>query len=168
MSQPEISGPFVHPVTGDTCDDRAEHCQGCIDTYKELLQTAATIHAQMDSLFSELLQHAETPDLDKPKKQVVNGVTDKVLLEKRFNASYPRERGADHPLRQLLEVFPTLTSMVNVDYKESGSKVEKLIRAYEAGELKPNSKEAILAEALEKVRESKEGKPKFEIKPMDM
>lgn len=168
MSQPEINGPFVHPISGDAMVDRRQHCQSCINTYKELLQTQASIGAQLDKLFEELLRHAETPDQQKPKKQVVNGTTDRVELEKRYNASYPRERGADHPLRQLLEVFPTLTAMVNVDYKESGSKVEKLMAQYDAGELKPNTKEAILAEALAKVRESKEGKPKFQIKPINM
>lgn len=76
------------------------------------------------------------------------GKEHKAKLNRRVNVSYPRPKGADHPLADLLEDFSDiLANKVRIELKESGAKIENLLDKY------PNISEDTLEDEVMTVEE---------------
>ena len=164
-----MTNPMKNPITDEMVEDPQAYVDSLAESYRTVRteiyqagQDEAEIIAAMDNLAGESDKELGTFTL----KGVVNDATGKqtvIKLERRQNISYPREKGAEHPLRKLMNVFDQILSrIVNVDYKERGAKIQRLIdRVAEGG---PHTEEeGMLVAELIKVRVTKAGKPSIEI-----
>jgi hypothetical protein len=141
--------------------EEAEYAQSLIDSWahvqKEKYQTGEDEKLLLASL--DLL--AGEPEVKKGTLKIF-GETHIAKITRKINANYPRERGAEHPLRKLLGTFEKLANMISVEYKEKGSQIQALMDRLATGDLKLDD-DAEIAEALATVRTEKAGKPSVAI-----
>lgn len=154
---------WTHPITSEEFADRPAYIQSLADSYakakKELYQWGQD-EAKLVQALNDVVSE-EVPALEHGK-HTLQGVTDEVVVQRKLNATYPKDKGADHPLRQLLPKFDDLGNMIRIDYKESGNKIQGLVDRYYARDLRPNDNPD-LAEELAKLRQTKAGKPTITI-----
>ena len=91
--------------------------------------------------------------------------TDAVMkIRSRQSVTYPRSRGSQHPLEQIMEDHKDVGPLVRISYAESGAKITKLLDQYAQPEHGGLTKEQILlAEDLLQHRQTKPAKPNIEI-----
>lgn len=159
---------YQHPTQKQVSDGqpvmyegRENYVQALIASYekakKEMFNWAkeeAALVAAMNALVDEVHIGLDVG------KTVLEGVQQKVTVERHLSASYPRERGEEHPLRLLLGKFDELGALLNVDYKESGKKIQALLARAKDDKLKLGDNAELAAE-LVKIRQTKAAKPKF-------
>ena len=149
---------MLNPVTLEEFDDLDTLRVSLLQSYATVLADEARVKEGKALLVQAIV--ANSDEVDDAKMTF----GDLIKIKRRFNASYPRERGSQHPLRTLLETFgEDLLELVSIDYKEGGAGIGKLIAKLEAGKLDKNSKEFLMASALNEARQVNEGTPELTI-----
>ncbi len=150
---------YTNPVTNEEFDEIEPYVQSLVACYQKAKQEQykwGQNESKVLNAWNTLADEIQ-PDLKKGKI-TLTGTASLVVVEKKVNASYPKDRGAEHPLRKLLPQHDAaLRPMVKVDYKESGAQIQGLVDRCRAGKLRPDDNEE-LARALLEVRIEKPGK----------
>lgn len=151
-----------NPLTEKEYETKQEYVESLAESYRKLAKQKYQQAQQEAELIKAIDEAAGQGDVVKGKITLA-GMKHDIVLTRKVNVSYPRPRGAEHPLRQLLGDFEELAPLISVDYKERGTQVEKLLVKMRVGEI---SDEIMLqlAQALAKVRQEKPGKPGIEVK----
>jgi hypothetical protein len=152
-----------NPITGVEYETEQELIDSLAESYQKLKKDAFDLAQDEADILKVLDELAGQPKVTRGKIKL-EGVQSVIRVERRENVSYPRDRGVEHPLRHLLTTFQAiLAPMIAVEYKESGSAIEKLLqRAEHPGAC--SEFEQSLADALRSVREVKPGKIGVEVK----
>lgn len=154
----------TNPVTKEKFDELESYVQSLIVTYQKAKQQLYKWKQDEDGVIAaldELVSDVE-PTLTKGKV-TLTGMMETVTVERKVNASYPKDRGAEHPIRKLLPEFDaSLAGMVKMEYKEAGAQIQDLLDRFRHKKLRPNDNEE-LARALLAVRTEKPGKPGIQI-----
>ena len=118
-----------------------------IREYMEIQQTKYSLKEAEDELIALIEEEAVDG--------VVEGDAFTLKLSERTNVTYKKERGAPSPLLALSEEFPILNSMIRVDVRESGQKIQKMLDSPPDDD----TKTADLIKRINAVRQAKKGKP---------
>lgn len=97
---------------------------------------------------------------DDPQEKVHHLHGDRFVLKitPKKNVSYPRPRGAQHPLEKLLQENPHLEQMVRISYDEKGKTIQKFLDDVRQGKITDQNL-VDLAKKIEDAREVKWGTP---------
>jgi len=159
---------WLNPITEITYTDKEMYIRSLIDSYLKIKidqHNSNRLELLLVDAFTELATLV-APDVRKGKTVLMGG--DKTVeIERKLNANYPKQRGAEHPLRKLMGMYDDLGKMVRVEYKESGKQIQELVDRFRAGTLKPTDN-ADLAQSLLKIREEKQAKPTIKIKDVEL
>jgi len=153
----------VNPVTKEEFTSQEALVDSLAKTYvktKKQMNDLVQDETDLVNLMNELVLSTKT------KGTVpLPGKMHMIKLVRKLNASYPRESGEEHPLRALLSVHTKLLGhMIAIEYKESGSKVDALLKLVDAGG--GSDEEKALAAAISASRITKSGKPGVQISDM--
>ena len=114
-----------NPVTDQEYDNERAFVESIIDSYEANRIAAHNITVDENLLIQTLVDIiGETAE----SSTTLQGQSKEVIVKKRVNVSYPKDRSEEHPLRKLLREHGSLLSeMIRVDYKESGAKIQKFM-----------------------------------------
>jgi hypothetical protein len=147
-----------NPVTDAEFKSFGEYIDSLTKSWQDLQIQQYQLDQSKAAILAVAVNAAKEASPDTVRGSVkLEGVVTQLKVVFKQSASYPRERGAVHPLRLLAQDFPELEDMIRVDIEESGSKIEKFL---ERGDYDDHERE--LAEKLRDIRIVKDGKPSLE------
>jgi len=154
---------FQNPVTKEEFDTKEAYVQSLIDSYQKAKREQYNWSEDEGKCLEALDAEVSLVDPNLKKGRVkLAGTTQSITVERKLNASYPKDRGAEHPLRKLMPQFDELGKLVNVEYKEKGAQIQGLLDRLRDGKLRPDDNEE-LARALLEVRIEKPAKVSIKV-----
>lgn len=153
---------YRNPVTDKEFTSHAEYVESLIESYKKVSKELNWAKTDEEKLVEALDKAAGETDRHKGLVKA-EGTTQLAKVTRKQNVSYPKERGAEHPLRALMRKYPQLGEMVKAEYSEKGAAIADLIDRMHQHAL-TDPEDIALVDELLKVRTLKDGKPGIEIK----
>lgn len=165
-----------NPVTGEISESQDDYVDDLVEIYYKLKREEHQVREEI-RIITDIFEEMADATSDKKLGRIsILGSTFSVNVNKKQNVTYPRLRGADHPLKVLMQEFPEIEGMVRTEYKESGTKIQKLLDAYpdlpedksELGAIDcTNDRKLQVAVSLSEVREVNPAKSGIEIKELE-
>lgn len=145
-------------ITGVEYNTANELVDSLAAEFAELLKKEAEIDLSKAEYVSAIDALAGNPS--KTKGTITVDGTEYVFkVERRENVSYPRDRGQENPLADLVRKYDLLGSMISIEIKEKGSEIEKLLAKYNSEPEELTVEQREVAAALTKIRQVKQGTP---------
>lgn len=156
---------YKNEVTNEEHDSPQERVEAVLARLLHIKQEMWVWSKAEKECLEYLNNLAQHPEVTKGTV-TLDGTKQRAKITRRVNVSYPKPRGEEHPLRKLMTEYPSLGDMIRVDYKESGTKIEKLIDRVFSEKASPGD-DIELATALKEVRVIKAGKPSIVVEDLE-
>lgn len=157
---------WINPLNDEEFDTAKDLIDELGQMYRRLCIKAEVIQADLNTVI-EALENLVGGDIGTRQITLEGNALD-VKLRGIMNASYGKERGKPHPLESLGTIHEILNSMIRTEYKESGKKIENLLRRLHEEPERLSTEEFELAKSLEQVRKFRKGKTKVEVKDKEV